>query len=153
MVKIHEKLRRKEGLFPCLFALGGRKVLHRSLQPKKPFFCYHFFLRRKRDHKDDRLNCHHIQQRYVQTKYDKFLHLVNKGQWPFQNDSTIKSLRPIRLKMVIRLSSLRTRKARKISFSVEPLVVTSSTINTFCLRIVAHKALSSSLLKRRKFII
>ena len=84
LVKIHEKLRRKEGLFPCLFALGGRKVLHGSLQPKKPFFCYHFFLRRKRDHRDDRLNCHRIQQRSVQVKYDKFLHFVNKGQWPFR---------------------------------------------------------------------
>lgn len=47
------------------------------------------------------------------------------------SDSAIRSLRPIRLKMVISLSSLRIRRVRRISFSVEPLVVTSSIIKMF----------------------
>lgn len=50
----------------------------------------------------------------------------------------------------ILLSSLIILSARRISFNVDPLVVTSSTVRIFCFLIVAHKFLSSSFLKFRK---
>ena len=46
--------------------------------------------------------------------------------------SAIRSLRPMRLKMVISLSSFSMRSVRRTSFNVEPLVVTSSIISMFC---------------------
>ena len=64
--------------------------------------------------------------------------------------SAIRSLRPMRLKIVISLSSLRMRRVRRTSFSVEPLVVTSSITSMFCFLIVAHNSLSCSVAKRRK---
>ena len=79
-----------------------------------------------------------------------FTRLVNtreEGRWMMEEgrdyiDSAIRSLRPMRLKMVISLSSLRIRSVRRTSFNVDPLVVTSSITRTFCWRIIEHSSSS-----------
>ena len=65
-------------------------------------------------------------------------------------DSAIRSLRPMRLKIVMVLSSLRMRRVRRISLRVEPLVVTSSMTSTFCWRMAAQSCSSAGEEKRRK---
>lgn len=57
----------------------------------------------------------------------------------------MRSLRPMRLKMVISLSSLRIRRVRKTSFKVEPLVVPSSGKNISFYQSLKNKFLSKTL--------
>ena len=60
----------------------------------------------------------------------------------FYNESAIRSFRPIRLKIVISLSSLRIRSVCRTSLSLEQLVVTSSITITFCWRILDESSSS-----------
>lgn len=72
----------------------------------------------------------------------------------YRTASAIRSLRPIKLKTTMLLSSFKIRNVRSISFNVEPLVVTSSIRSTFWSRMEAqNRSLSRCRLQQNQQLI